>query len=226
MVKIFLNILLLLFAHQYVFCQDTIPAARRDSAEQVTEEVPILPDTLQFNDTIVKKTSSGKDTVIVKKKVHSPRRATLRSLIIPGWGQIYNRKYWKVPIVYAGIGIPVYLFFDNKRWYDRTRYALSLVANGLTQDSASLAKVHPQLLTLVTSANSEGSLINYRNEFRRDMDYSILFTLLMWGLNVADATVDAHLMGFDVSDDLAMKIRPTLMNGSMTPGISVVLNFK
>jgi hypothetical protein len=61
---------------------------------------------------------------------------------------------------------------------------------------------------------AQQSLLGYRQEFRRDMDYSILFTLLFWGLNIVDATVDAHLKGFDVSDDLKVSIRPALLPGN------------
>jgi hypothetical protein len=105
---------------------------------------------------------------------------------------------------------------------------LSIVTNNRydTPGAAdSLTRVHPQLLALV-QGKYEGSLINYRNEFRRDMDYSVLFVLLMWGLNVVDATVDGHLKGFDVSDELSMKIKPAFIAGTMTPGISLVVNFK
>ena len=129
-----------------------------------------------------------------------------------------------MPVVYAAIGIPAYLFFDNKNFYKKTRYALSIVANN-RYSADSLSKVDPQLLPLVT-LRAEGSLINYRNQFRRNMDYSVLITLLMWGLNIVDATVDGHLKGFDVGDELSLKIKPVLMPGSMSPGVSFVVNFK
>jgi hypothetical protein len=224
MMKILINILLLLAIHQFAFTQitDTLPV-HNDTNSIKTENLPVLADTIHYNDTSIKNTAGGKDTVI-KKKVHSPQQATIRSAIIPGLGQIYNRKYWKVPIVYAAIGIPGYLFFDNKRWYKKTRYALSIVANNrYTADS--LSQVDPQLKALVT-LKAEGSLINYRNQFRRNMDYSVLFTLVMWGLNIVDATVDGHLRGFDVGDELSLKIKPALMPGTMAPGVSLVVNFK
>lgn len=224
--KIFINILLLLIIHQFVYSQatDTIPDVIADTSNVPTEKIPVIPDTIQYNEKVITKTATGKDTTVIKKKVHSPKQATIRSAIIPGWGQVYNKKYWKVPIVYAGIGIPAYLFFDNKQWYNRTRYALSIVSNKRT-DADSLAKVHPQLRALV-EREAEGALINYRNQFRRDMDLSILITLLMWGLNVVDATVDGHLKGFDVGDDLSMKLKPSFMAGNSGPGISLVINFK
>ncbi len=222
--KIFLNILFLLAAHQLVYSQitDTLPFTS-DTNSIATQELPVLSDSIHYNDTVLKKTGHLTDTLI-RKKVHSPKQATIRSAILPGLGQIYNKKYWKVPLVYAAIGIPAYLFFDNKNFYKKTRYALSIVANN-RYSSDSLSKVDPQLLPLVT-LRAEGSLINYRNQFRRNMDYSVLITLLMWGLNIVDATVDGHLKGFDVGDELSLKIKPVLMPGSMSPGVSFVVNFK
>lgn len=230
MIKVILHILLLLFVHQVVLAQlpvpDSVRIVRDTTVPQPKQEFPVLSDTTQYNDTVIVTNAAGIADTTVKKKVHSPRQATLRSLIVPGLGQIYNKKYWKVPIVYAAIGIPVYLFFDNRAWYNRTRYALTVVVDSsLFADPAALAKVHPDLRPLV-DAKLQGSLVNYRNEFRKDMDYSILFTLLMWGLNIVDATVDAHLKGFDVGDDLSLKIKPSLQRGYTSPGVSLVLNFK
>jgi hypothetical protein len=232
MMKIFVNILFFTFLFSYGYGQiipDSTGRSRADTIPGLPKEtIPVFADTIHYNDTSVIKTALGKDSIVVKKKVHSPRTATIRSLIIPGWGQIYNKKYWKVPIVYGAIGFPAYLFTYNRKWYNRTKYALSIVANDrFTGADAedSLSKVHPDLLFLVNSRNL-GSLVTYKNQFRRDMDYAILFTILMWGLNIVDATVDGHLKGFDVGDELSMKIKPTLMQHSMTPGIALVVNFK
>jgi hypothetical protein len=165
--------------------------------------------------------AAAKDTT---KPKHSPRKAAIRSAIIPGWGQVYNGKLWKVPIVYTAIGIPTYLFFDNLKWYKRTKYAY-IVAATRSSNADSLAKVHPQLRAFV-DAGQETSLQNYRNEFRRNVDYSALFFLLFWGLNVVDATVDAHLKEFDVSPDLSFKIKPGYNEIGGTYGISLVLKRK
>jgi len=151
----------------------------------------------------------------------SPRKAAIRSAILPGWGQVYNKKYWKVPLVYAAIGIPAYTFFYNKQWYEKTRDAAKLLAIGDTANFRN--RVDPKLYVFFTTSNSVSSLLNYRNQFRRDMDYSVLFFLVAWGLNVVDATVDAHLKGFDVSDDLSLKIQPKFDRGA---GIALVLQFK
>ena len=229
--KIFLNIVLLVLMIGKAYTQVTPDSSRttRDTILSApVDTIPVFSDTTQYNDTSVIKTKAGKDSVVVKKKVHSPRKATIRSLIIPGWGQIYNKKYWKVPIVYGAIGFPAYLFTFNRKWYNKTKYALSIVANNRYTGPAaadSLAKVDPQLKIFV-ELKEQGSLVNYRNEFRRDMDYAILFTILMWGLNVVDATVDGHLKGFDVGDELSLKVRPTVIPNTMTPGLSLVMNFR
>ncbi len=158
------------------------------------------------------------------KKKHDPHKATLYSAILPGLGQVYNKKYWKVPIVYAAIGIPAYTYFYNKSWYQKTSYALAVLVNGSYITSPdSLKKLDPRLLPFMWSGGSN-SLINYRNEFRKDQDYSALIFLLFWGLNVLDATVDAHLKDFDVSDQLSLQIKPAVLPGLNTAGISFVFN--
>src|ERR1700744_137953 len=135
----------------------------------------------------------------VTQKEHSPRRATLYSTFFPGLGQIYNRKYWKAPIVWAAVGIPAYTFFYNRSWYNKCQRAISLLDlyldQGLpypVQQPDSLKLIDPKLQVFITNED-DNSLRTYRNEFRKDEDYSILFFLLYWGLNVVDATVDANL---------------------------------
>jgi hypothetical protein len=190
----------------------------------------------QHKDTLIVKDSTGK--VVASSKVKKgwwrdsagnrtfePRKAAIYSAIFPGLGQIYNKKYWKVPIVYAAVGIPIYTFFDNRTWYNRIRYALEVQSLGSSDPNYNdmLASVHPKLLKFVVEGRDQ-SLLNYRNEYRKNMDYSILFTLLFWGLNVVDATVDAHLKGFNVNDNLTMQVKPALLSNS-TVGVSLVFKF-
>ena len=205
--KIFFTAFLLMAFHSFTVAQtkDTLIISGRNNSDSVSIRAK-KPDTLA-------------------KQKNIPRNAALRSAIIPGWGQVYNKKYWKVPLVYAAVGIPVYLFLDNKKWYNRSRYALSIISNDRYGNADSLAQVDPLFKPFV-DAKLSGSLITYRNQVRRNMDYSILFILLMWGLNVIDATVDAHLRGFDISDDLSLKIKPSYLPGTCAAGISLVLNFK
>jgi hypothetical protein len=165
----------------------------------------------------------------IDKRLHdNPRRATLYSAILPGAGQVYNKKYWKVPIVYAAIGIPAYAFFYNKSWYLKCQYALTVCINKANNGSVgddSLAKVAPELLPFVTT-NDQNGIITNRDSFRKNQDYSVLFFLLFYGLNIVDATVDAHLKDFNVSSDLSFQIRPMIMPGPMpSAGITLAFDF-
>ena len=154
------------------------------------------------------------DTAIRKK--HNPKIATLRSAILPGWGQAYNKKYWKIPIIYGALGTTAGVFFYNLKTYKLLRKAI--IYRG---DTSTYNLVDPQFRNLSTE-----SIRTYRNAFRQNIDYSVLFFLLFWGLNIVDATVDAHLQAFDVSPDISMKIRPGLNSTNNGPGISFVFFFK
>ena len=154
------------------------------------------------------------------KRQFSPRKAAIRSAIIPGWGQAYNKKYWKIPIVYGALGTTAAVFSFNLTQYKRISYAYRLLVN---RDTANYSKVDADLQPFM-KMNASNDLRNYRNSYRKDIDYSVLVFLLFWGLNVVDATVDAHLKGFDVSDDLSLKIKPGFSPMSNTTGISLVLD--
>ncbi len=216
------------------------------AAAQQTYTIRTKPDTSQFKkdtaklilmpDSVLKK----KDTVYAGKKMtpeekdslkkarrSDPSRATLYSAIMPGAGQIYNKKYWKLPLVYAAVGIPAYAYFYNKGWYLKCQYALTVAVNLAFNGSVggdSLAKVAPELKTLVTTANIN-SIITNRDSFRKNQDYSVLFFLLFYGLNIVDATVDAHLKDFSVNSDLSFKIKPMFIPGPyMSAGITLAFD--
>lgn len=156
------------------------------------------------------------DTAVTKK--HNPKIATFRSAVLPGWGQAYNKKYWKIPIIYGALGTTTGIFFFNLKTYKLLRKA---VIYRLDQDTSNDSLIDPQFKSLSTE-----SIRGYRNEYRQNVDYSVLFFLVFWGLNVVDATVDGHLKAFDVSPDITMKIRPSLNSINNGPGISFVFAFK
>jgi Family of unknown function (DUF5683) len=153
-------------------------------------------------------------------KAHSPKVAAIRSAILPGLGQIYNKKYWKLPIIYGALGTCTGIFIYNLGNYKNTKFAYRVKYNMRVNgtDSALFSQIKSNLKGL-----SEESLRSYRNQFRRDIDYSGLFFLLLWGLNVVDATVDAHLKSFDVSPDLSFRIKPGYSELARTNGISLVM---
>lgn len=156
------------------------------------------------------------DTVKTASK-HNPRTATLRSLILPGWGQAYNREYWKIPIVYGAIGTMAGFWIFNNMWYKRARDAYDIRIN--RPNSADTSLIHAQLQPLSTA-----SLQFYRNAYRRDRDYSTLYFIITWALNIVDATVFGHLKEFDVSEDLSLKINPVINRNAK--GVSLVLGFR
>jgi hypothetical protein len=147
---------------------------------------------------------------------HEPGKATIRSLILPGWGQAYNKRYWEIPIVYGALGVTGAIYLYNNKWYKKTRDAYDIKVNRL-QDTA---LIDPKLQPL-----SPNSLQVYRNSFRRDRDYSALWFIIFWGLNIVDATVFAHLKAFDVSEDLSLQINPVI-NWNGSKGIGLAMGFK
>ena len=190
-------------------------------AQKKQDSIVIKNDSISLQQH-VKDSTAKKDTVIKSK--HNPRKATLYSAILPGAGQVYNKKYWKLPLVYAAIGIPTYTFFYNKKWYQKCQYALKISATGGT--AADSAKVDVKLRPLVDAGvYGTSAIINYRNEFRKDQDYSALFFLIFWGLNIIDATVDAHLKDFNVNNDLSFHIKPSFVPGpGVMGGVSLVFD--
>ncbi|RYY62852.1 MAG: hypothetical protein EOO05_01260 [Chitinophagaceae bacterium] len=158
---------------------------------------------------------------VKKKFVYSPRTAAIRSAILPGLGQIYNKKYWKLPIVYGALGASGGIFVYNLKWYRRTRFAVRILADTSITDYAA-AGVHKDLLFLANRGDVN-TLKYARNQYRQSIDYSAIFFVILWGLNVVDATVDAHLKGFDVSPDLSLKFKPGFSDMAGTGGLSLVL---
>ena len=147
----------------------------------------------------------------------------MRSAIVPGLGQIYNKKYWKLPIIYGGLGVTGYVFLDNIKTYKEYKfaYAARIKAEPPTKDSTDYNQLKDIYKVL-----SPGSIRSARDEFRRYVDYSALIFLLLWGLNVVDAAVDAHLKSFDVSPDLSLHLRAGYSDMARTNGLSLVISFK
>lgn len=162
------------------------------------------------------------DTSKTIKPKHNPRLATKRSLILPGWGQIYNKQTWKLPIVYGAVGTAAGFWIYNNTWYHRTKFAYNARYKEMYDNDASdVPKINKKLKNL--SLNSASF---YRNEFRKNRDYSLLWFLVAWGAQVADATVFGHLKDFDVSDDLSMNVNPNYNPATKQPGVGLAFHLK
>jgi hypothetical protein len=149
-----------------------------------------------------------------KQAIYSaPRKASILSAILPGAGQVYNRKSWKVPIIYAGIGGFGYYFYFNNGYYNDYRRALIESDKG------------PGFATVDGRSYSTENLLILKNEYKRQRDLGVVGILAFYLLNIVDANVDAHLRTFDVSDDLSLNIRPWLGN-QQTIGLTFQLHLK
>ena len=156
-------------------------------------------------------------TSLVKKvppSYHSPKKAALLSLI-PGGGQVYNKKYWKVPVIYICYGGLAYGFNFNQQQYVTYRSALRNKLNGV-----------PDSYSIYTESSLESAYQFYKN--RRDL--CVIGGVALYLLNIVDAAVDAHLYTFNVSDDLSLNIHPALIstasvNHPYTTGLGLSIHF-
>jgi hypothetical protein len=200
--KIILFISIILTGIQFCNGQDSPAITKPDADKKEKKEMAMAKDTSA-------------------KAINRPKIAATRSAILPGLGQIYNKKYWKLPIVYGALGLTAYVFFDNTKTYKEYKfaYAARINAQAPTKDSTGYKQLKDiyKVLTI-------GSIRSARDQFRRYIDYSVLVFMVLWGLNVMDAAVDAHLKSFDVSPDLSLKIKPGYSEMAGTNGISLVLN--
>ncbi len=160
------------------------------------------------------------DTIPLMKitKHHSPKKAAILSAVLPGAGQIYNKKYWKVPLIYAGAAGLVYsLNFNQSRYIKyRTAYKYRIDNDASTTDD-------------FVGVYSDENLNTLQKYYHRYRDLTIIGFAVVYALNIVDASVDAHLFTFDVSDNLSMKVQPSLINtaGSnrYSTGIGLSIHF-
>jgi hypothetical protein len=144
---------------------------------------------------------------------HSVRRATVMSAVLPGLGQAYNKKYWKVPIVYAGIGTCVFFIADNTKNYRYFRDAL-------------IAETDNDPLTINPTGAPAATIRPVMEQYRQWLDLSYISLAVVYALNIIDAHVDAHLFYFDVGEDLQASIRPSaILTPRPNPGIRLTINF-
>lgn len=151
----------------------------------------------------------------LKPAPYNPRKAIIRSAMIPGWGQITNKKIWKVPLVYTALGTTTYLFFRNLRQFRESRDAYRLAVDGDPSNDYQIKQPY------YTVKDQPERIRTFRNQVRQNMDYCVLFFIGFWGLNVADAAVDAHLKTFDVSENISLRLKAGYSETAGTNGFSI-----
>jgi hypothetical protein len=145
----------------------------------------------------------------------SPSKAAFYSAILPGMGQIYNKKYWKAPIVWGALAGTTYLYIDNNSIYKRYRTAFKLRKAGL-QDEFTFIDAAGNTTVLI----SEAGLENAQKQLRENRDLALLSSVLVYVLQIVEASVNAHLLQFNTDDSLTF--RPALMPNNMNLANTVV----
>lgn len=147
----------------------------------------------------------------ISKQIQSPKKAALLSLTLPGLGQVYNKKYWKVPIIYAGLITSAYYITENHQQYEQYKdaYLIRIDNNPNTTDN-------------YVGQYSSNDLVVLKDFYRRNREISILCFIGTYILNVVDASVDAHLFDYDISDNISLRVSPKTTKDFS--GISLTLN--
>ena len=161
-----------------------------------------------------------KENIDISQEIYNPlapSKAAFYSAIFPGMGQIYNKKYWKAPIVWGALAIPTYLYIDNNSVYKRYRTAFKLRKAGL-QDEFTLDNGS----TLISLTGLERA----QKQLRENRDLALLSTVLVYILQIVEASVNAHLLQFNTDDNLSFK--PTLIPDNMSfanTGVGLTLKY-
>lgn len=171
------------------------------SCLQISAQVPALPPD-KPGDTLIVKAEEKK--VVLDTTSHSPRKAVLYAAVLPGLGQVYNKKYWKVPIVFIGFGTLGYFIDRNIKYYkdlrqgflDYPEHDLKYFTNDITSEQI-----------------KRGMQI-----YKRYRDLSFIGTAGFYILQIVDATVDAYLFDWDVGEDISLRFDPTPINLTSMPG--------
>lgn len=129
-------------------------------------------------------------------KIHSPHKATIYSALIPGLGQVYNKKYWKLPVIYGATGVLIYAFNYNNDQYNKYKNAF--------------ADMNAGEISYFEGYTTTGQLSRLKDSYRRNRDLNVISLAALYILNVVDATVDAHLFDYKISDDLSLNVQPDL----------------
>jgi len=181
--NIFIGLLFLLLGSPTVFSQ------------KKTDAVLVAKDTVKSNDI---------DPL-------TPAKAAFYSAILPGLGQAYNKKYWKIPIVYGAIGVSLYYYIDSNQKYHQYRDAYKRRLEGFTDDEFSYL--------------DEDRLISAQKFYQRNRDLSALFVVGFYVLNIIDANVDAALIQFNVNENLSMRPNIYLNDVTMKSNVGLTFNY-
>ena len=187
---------------------DSIAAENKKKLLEMTaspeiKEQPVPADTLR-------------KAINPKVWVPNPTKATWLALVIPGGGQIYNRKYWKLPIFYGGFAGCAYALTWNGKMYKDYSQAYKDAVNEKWDSSSITDLLPPGYVDKVSKTQLTETLRKREDTYRRYRDLSIFAFIGVYLLSVVDAYVDAELSNFDITPDLSMRVEPAVINNQMT----------
>jgi hypothetical protein len=156
------------------------------------------------------KTAKDSTRIVNPKSEHSPHKATIYSAILPGLGQVYNRKYWKVPIIFGGFATLGYFINFNNEVYQTYKQAYSdIIDSDPFTNSYLKLDINPIFFEPDKTTQLTENLKRAKDTWRRNRDLVIIGTVVFYAVNVIDASVDAHFFDFDISEDLSMNWAPS-----------------
>ncbi len=178
-------------------------------------------------------TAFAQDTVLIESfaKRYNPRKALFFSAVLPGMGQVYNKKYWKVPLVYGGfIGGIWMINFQQQRYLKYKGELFDLLNEGVTSVTTTLPNGTTTTTPVLSPSNfTQDQLRTIVNKSRRERDYYSILTGLWYILQMVDAHVDAHLKEFELNPQLHVKIEPMVESDQLVgrnSGVSLKLKFR
>lgn len=219
-----------IFFFCFLFC------AFASAQENKTDSLYTIPNSdVQFSDDskMIKIEKRSNDSSDVKRFKPDPVRSIWMGAIIPGYGQIANRSYWKLPIVYAGFLGCAYAIRYTSTSYESYRSAY-IDINDDIESTNSFLDILPPGVTVENYRNGinglKSDLATYYQQTRRYRDLSVILSVVYYGLTLLEAYVDAQLFDFDISSDLSLHIRPSLIDNqygaSKSAGLQLSLNLK
>ena len=218
--------------HKYLLAILLIAACASRAAAQQTDTASVDTKKLEQkkNDTTVNlkyRPEHKKAEIYHPDSLHSPHLAVMRSLLIPGWGQIYNRSYWKVPVIYGALGVLVYYIIWNNTNYQEFLQLSLYREHGVTPVPGDKYYAESQEFSRVTSQ----ALYDANDYYHRNRDLCILGVLGVWGVNAVEAYITAKFIhSYSVDNNLSMRVQPALLgqplyalnaNASFIPAIKI-----
>lgn len=192
-----------------LYCLTQISLYAQEVPSGSTEDSSFLQ-----TDSAIKRTNEAIVATLDSADMPDPLKAALLSAAMPGLGQIYNRSYWKLPVVYGGMMTLGYMVHYFDYYYIKYRNAYNAEQDG-----------NPETINPLAGTRENNRLFERIEFYRRNRDYMMILTAGVYLLNVMEAHVDAHLQTFDLSDDIALEVRPDILNTPYAYHLGITLNF-